>query len=195
MKAHIQRVQHSSAKSDWRTPPALYQALDAEFHFSLDAAADQRNHLARYWFGPGGLEPNGLAATAWRDYAHDPDEPFRRAVFMNPPYAKAEGLPIEPWIRKAWEESQQGATVVGVLPFNPQTAWYRGWVCGVGTFQEANGFWAAQEERRLSHRVTFNRPDGTPADNAPGNTVIVIWQPTTGYAGPWQPAVRYWSYR
>ena len=33
------------------------------------------------------------------------------------------------------------------------------------------------------------------AANAPGNTCIVIWQANPGYVGPWQPTLRYWSYK
>ncbi len=186
MKDHIQRVQHSSAKSDWRTPPELFQTLDKEFHFDADVAADATNHLCSCWYGPGEHDHLDGLTGDWHDLV----------CFMNPPYAKAEGLPLEPWLKKAWDESQAGATVVGVLPFNPQTQWFRSWV--YGQFIEAKAGWmghAAMEVRMLPHRVTFNRPDGTPADNAPGNTCIVVWRPNPGYVGPWQPAMRYWSYR
>ncbi len=184
-KRHIETVQHSSKKSDWRTPPPLFAKLDTEFEFTVDVAAHAQNRLlfalpteVRPWFGPGGFCEDGLAAD-WS--AH--------TCFMNPPYSKEEKLRIDPWIEKAWSESQRGATVVGVLPFNPQTAWYRHYVYG----HELKH--AAMEVRQLSHRVTFNYPDGTPADNAPGNTCIVIWKPNPGYIDLWQPVVRYWSYR
>ena len=194
MKEHIQRVMHSSKKSDWRTPPELFEKLSAEFDFTVDVAANTENHLSRFhpsdhlWFGPGGQEPDGLTAD-WQE----------RSCFMNPPYSRGNkklGIPsepIEPWLKKAWVESQDGATVVGVLPFNPQTQWFRWYV--MGEERGNSHFFAAMEVRWLTHRVTFNRPDGTPADNAPGNTCIVVWRPNPGYVGPWTPAVRYWSYR
>ena len=33
------KVMFSSAKDDWETPQALFDELDREFHFTLDAAA------------------------------------------------------------------------------------------------------------------------------------------------------------
>ncbi len=183
-KRHTERVMHSSARSEWRTPPALFVALDKEFHFDVDVAADRDNHLCDTWYGPGADaygRPTDALDVNWG----------RRCYFMNPPYAKAEKRPIDPWVAQAWQTSyQMGGIVVGVLPFSPQTEWFRTYVMGM-----TDPFHAAAELRMLPHRVTFNRPDGTPADNAPGNTVIVIWRPNPGYVGPWQPAVRYWSYR
>ncbi len=190
MKEHIQRVMHSSKKSDWRTPTPLYNALDEEFGFTVDVAANAASCLVYVrnkpqWFGPDSAHTDGLAA-AWAPMT----------CFMNPPYQrgnKALGIPsepIEPWIEKAWQESREGATVVGVLPFNPQTGWFRHYVYG-----EESEPQAAAEVRILPHRVTFNRPNGEPADNAPGNTCVVVWRPMRGFVWPWQPTFRYWSYR
>lgn len=194
MKEHIQRVMHSSSKSDWRTPLELFDALDREFAFGVDVAANEANRLCDTWYGPGAASygrPANALGVDWTD---------ARPYFMNPPYQRGnkalgiESEPLMPWVEKAWNGSIKGATVVGVLPFNPQTVWYRAWVMGIG----AESLWlghAASEVRMLPHRVTFLRPDGTPADNAPGNTCIVVWRPNPGYVGPWQPAMRYWSYR
>lgn len=33
-------------KDDWRTPPELYERIDREFHFTLDAACETHNQLA-----------------------------------------------------------------------------------------------------------------------------------------------------
>lgn len=45
-KAHDQRVIHSSKEPNYRTPPALYQALHMEFDFCIDLAATAANALA-----------------------------------------------------------------------------------------------------------------------------------------------------
>ena len=39
---------------------------------------------------------------------------------MNPPY----GRTIKAWMRKAWESSQDGATVVCLVPARTDTAWW-----------------------------------------------------------------------
>ena len=128
------------------------------------------------------------------------------ACFMNPPYCRADstvdppidGIALTPWIEKAWAESIKGATVVGVLPFSPQTMWFRAYVYGheprVGGVL-VEGFHAAMEVRQLPYRVCFVDPDtGEAGNNANSNTCIVIWKPNPGYVGTWQPVVRYWGY-
>ncbi len=209
-KRHDIAIQHSSKRSDWRTPPELFGALDLEFSFVCDVAADATNHLTKDWMGLGAREgfEDALAIEGpkvGRD-CRGFELPGPPAFFMNPPYSrgdKQKGIPaepIEPWIQKAWEESQKGVTVVGVLPFSPQTSWYRGYVYGhlVGHVDEVVRWMghAAMEVRQLPYRVTFIDPNTKePAANAPGNTCVVIWRPNPGYVGPWQPTVRYWSYK
>ena len=41
-------VMFSSDKSYWETPRALFEQLDAEFHFTLDAASDENHKCGRY---------------------------------------------------------------------------------------------------------------------------------------------------
>ena len=211
-KRHDIAIQHSSKRSDWRTPQTLFNALNDEFTFVLDAAASEADHLVAQWMGPGGEDPDALVV-AWSLVL---DEVARAggghgAIFMNPPYSRGDSqadppipaAPIEPWIEKAFTSSRDGGcTVVGVLPFSPQTEWYRAWVYGHSAdprLYRPDGRWrghAAMEVRQLPHLVTFIDPaTGEPAANAPGNTCIVIWKPNPGYVGPWQPTVRYWSYR
>ena len=63
-------VQHyaGARRQDWRTPRALFDALNAEFVFDLDGAASDRNALL----------------TDWSDYALTWQG---RRVFCNPPWA------------------------------------------------------------------------------------------------------------
>lgn len=182
MKTETQRILHSSKESNWRTPPEMFAALDREFKFDLDAAADEASGLCQNWIGE---SEDGLVVS-WGTLGE--------YVFLNPPYSREAGLPIELWIEKCWREAQAGCTVVAVLPHSVQTIWYQRWVYGVTKIGQWSGF-AADEVRQIPHRVTFLHPDGTPRHNAPGNTCVVIWRPNPGYVGPWSPTVRYWSYR
>ena len=45
---------------------------------------------------------------------------WRGKVFLNPPY----GREIGNWVRKAYESSKQGATVVCLLPSRTDTTWW-----------------------------------------------------------------------
>lgn len=40
----------SSGKSSWETPQKLFDELDAEFRFTLDAAASDKNHKCVRYF-------------------------------------------------------------------------------------------------------------------------------------------------
>ena len=40
----------SSRRPDWCTPQALFDELDAEFHFTLDPCADARNHKCEKYY-------------------------------------------------------------------------------------------------------------------------------------------------
>lgn len=181
MLDHDKRIIHSSVESNWRTPPDLFLALDNEFDFTLDAAADERSHLTPEWLGPGGRSPDAL----------DPAVRWCGRIFLNPPYSKKEKMPIEPWLKKCWLESLAGATIVALIPFSPQTEWYRQYVYGHGMMPPH----CAVEERRLPYRVSYLRPDGSPAGNAGVNTAIIVWKPTHRIVWPFTPHSYYWSYR
>lgn len=65
-------VHFMSKKSDWETPQDLFDSLNSEFHFTLDAAASDHNHklphyytekedgLAQDWGGGTGLLQSSL---------------------------------------------------------------------------------------------------------------------------------------
>lgn len=59
------------ASDEWETPPWLFRALDAEFGFTFDAAAGEKNHLVLPW------TDNFVCAAV----------PGAARVFCNPPYS------------------------------------------------------------------------------------------------------------
>jgi site-specific DNA-methyltransferase (adenine-specific) len=101
---------HFSSKTDLHaTPQDFFDKLDAEFNFELDVCASPENaKCARYFT----KEQDGLA------------QEWRGVVFMNPPY----GRDIKLWIRKAFESSLAGATVVCLLPARTDTAYWHDYV-------------------------------------------------------------------
>lgn len=40
----------SSKTDEWATPQAFFDELDEEFHFTLDAAADETNHKCEKYY-------------------------------------------------------------------------------------------------------------------------------------------------
>lgn len=101
----VQRGLFSSARTDWETPPELFELMFREFRFALDVCATARNHKCRRYFTP---NDDGLR------------QPWCGRCWMNPPYGRTVGT----WIRKAYKESLKGATVVALLPARTDTAWW-----------------------------------------------------------------------
>jgi phage N-6-adenine-methyltransferase len=93
-------------KFDWETPPEVFDPLHAEFGFTLDVCARVDNAKCARFLSP---DDDGLAA-----------EWGTEVCWMNPPYGSA----IRHWMRKAWEASQQGATVVCLVPSRTDTRWW-----------------------------------------------------------------------
>ena len=96
----------TSRTDEWTTPQWLFDALDAQFHFTLDACATPESAKCRRYFTK---TDDGLKQK-W----------FGR-VFMNPPY----GREIGKWIKKGYQESQSNAeVVVCLLPARTDTQWW-----------------------------------------------------------------------
>lgn len=95
-----------STTCEWATPQALFDALDAEFGFTLDPCATPANAKCTTFFT---ASDDGLAQS-WAGYV----------VFLNPPY----GRQIGRWVKKAYESALEGATVVCLLPARTDTAWW-----------------------------------------------------------------------
>src|SRR5690349_4783281 len=98
---------HSSQSVEWSTPQDLFDDCNARFGFTLDAAAQPHNAKCARFFTP---EQDGLAQS-WAG----------EVVWCNPPYgARA----TADWVRKGYEESRRGATVVMLVPSRTDTRWF-----------------------------------------------------------------------
>lgn len=103
----------SSAKDDWETPQDFFEEWNKQFHFSVDACANDSNHKCNRYFSK---EQNGLE----QDWGGE-------TVWCNPPYGKSIGQ----WVRKCWTEAQKGKTkVVALLPARTDTRWFHDYVYG-----------------------------------------------------------------
>ena len=138
------------AKDDWQTPKELFDKLNDEFHFGTDVACNDQNRLCSFHYN------NSLIP----DWFVCPYGPF----WMNPPYSKPN---LDLFTKKAYEESQKGCTVVGLLPCDCSTGWFKKYVM------------KAHEIRFLSRRVQFIDPDtGKRGKNGPTfGSIIVVWKP------------------
>ena len=103
---HNRQVMGSSNDMTWTTPQPVFDALNAEFNFTLDPCALSQTAKCKKFFTP---FDDGLK----KDWSQD-------TVFMNPPYGKW----LRVWMRKAFEESRKGALVVCLVPARVDTQWW-----------------------------------------------------------------------
>ena len=103
-------VHFSSKSNEWTTPQHLFDELNQEFNFTLDPCATEENAKCSKHFT---IEDDGLS----KDWSND-------VVFMNPPY----GREIKKWIKKAYEESLNGATVVCLIPARTDTMYWHDFI-------------------------------------------------------------------
>jgi len=138
------------ANDEWQTPRYLFQKLNSEFSFGIDVAATNQNCLTRACLQDG-ITQN------WYDLNH------LGAFWMNPPYSRGN---IDKFCEKAYEESQKGCTVVGLLPLR-SASWFHKCVM------------KAHEIRFLTRRVKFIDPEtGKPSKGSPNfDSIIVVWKP------------------
>lgn len=101
------KTKFESKRQDWETPDEIFKPLDDEFQFILDVCATEENKKCSLFFDE---ERDGLQQD-WSIYT--------APCWMNPPFGK-QGK----WVKKAYEESRKGATVVCLLPSRTNTNWW-----------------------------------------------------------------------
>ncbi|WP_196591936.1 DNA N-6-adenine-methyltransferase [Pectinatus frisingensis] len=134
---------HFSSKTDeWETPWDFFEKFNAEFHFKLDVCATVQNTKCCEWFDKklDGLKQEWPPCACW----------------MNPPY----GREIGKWVKKAYESSLNGSTVVCLLPSRTDTKWWHDY-CMKG------------EIRFIRGRLKF----GCSKNAAPFPSAVVIFNP------------------
>lgn len=83
---------------DRALPDGEFWAFDRRFHFTIDAAASDKNaRLPRYW-----TRAHNALRLPWAD----------ERVWCNPPFSD-----LRPWVEKAWEE-RNAQLIVMLLPAN-----------------------------------------------------------------------------
>ena len=88
-----------SGSDEWGTPPKIFDPLNAEFQFTLDAAATDENALCESYYT---LEEDGSE----QDWAG-------HTVWVNPPY---DAKSLTAFVQKAMREVLNGVTTVLIVP-------------------------------------------------------------------------------
>lgn len=140
------KVHFSSNTDEWETPPDLFARLDARYHFTLDPCCTHKTAKCTKHFT---IKEDGLSKS-WKG----------ETAFVNPPYSRGKQAK---WIRKAYEESLNGATVVLLIPSRTDTkAWHD--YCMKGDIDFIKG------------RVKFLQ-NGEVITSAPFPSAIVVFNP------------------
>lgn len=131
---------------DWATPQALFDALHAEFDFTLDVCATPDNAQRPAFFTPAA---DGLA------------QPWSGRCWVNPPY----GPGIVRWLTKALFNLALGEAELAVflLPARTDTRWWHNLVLPY-----------AAEIRFLRGRLRFTRAGAR--GTAPFPSVLIIYR-------------------
>jgi phage N-6-adenine-methyltransferase len=128
------------SKSDkWQTPAEVYDPLNAEFHFTFDPCPINWKEG----------DTDGLTV------------PWGQSTFCNPPYSAT-----AKWIKKAYEESLKGKTIVMLINAVTDTKAFHDYI-----YNKA-------EVRFVRGRIKFINP-ADPTKRSPNvkASMIVIWRP------------------
>jgi len=143
-KKTFNQVHFSSQTVEWPTPQGLFDELNEEFGFALDPCATDENAKCEMYFTK---EDDGLKQD-WE----------KETVFMNPPY----GREIGEWMKKAYESSFKGATVVCLVPARTDTRWWHDYAMN------------ASEIKFIKGRLKF----GDAKNSAPFPSAVVVFRPS-----------------
>ena len=142
------------ASIEWGTPPAIYEALDVEFDFTLDAAASGSNakHV-RYV-----AKDTDALAISWKN----------ERVFCNPPYGRG----LRAWCEKALlEASEHNALVVMLIPARTDVRWFHDIVL------------PHAEIRFIRGRLNYVNPAQKTSTSAPFASMVAIFRPGRRHEG------------
>lgn len=103
----MEKVMFASEKTDWETPPGLFNELNREFEFTCDVCATIENtKVPDCWIG----EDIDALSTPWRG-----------TCWINPPYGNQVGA----WMRYAMQQAMMGnCEVVCLVPSRTDTRWW-----------------------------------------------------------------------
>lgn len=133
-------VMFSSETDLWSTPQDFFDSVSKEFQFNLDVCASKENAKCDKYYTK---EDDGLK------------QQWHGICWMNPPYGRVIGK----WVQKAYESSQKGTVVVGLLPARTDTKWFHEYIYGKAQIRFIKG------------RLKF----GNSINSAPFPSMLVIW--------------------
>lgn len=130
-------VHFASATNEWETPPELFARINALYNFTLDPCCTKETAKCAKYFT---AAENGLTQS-WKGHR----------VFCNPPYSRGEQAK---WIKKAYEESLEGALVVLLIPSRTDTKVWHDY-CMKGDIKFIKGRVKFRQDKRILDSAPF----------------------------------------
>lgn len=138
----------TNKSTDWRTPSQIFDPLNAEFHFTLDAAATDSSAKCAKYYTP---ETDGLSAS-WEG----------ETVFCHPPAQE-----VGDWARKCAEEGRKpGTTVVLLAPAKTDASYFHDYILG------------QSEIRFLKGRIILTDEHGNSSGRPACGSLLAIYRGT-----------------
>lgn len=98
-------------KDKWQTDPKVFKPLNDQYNFTLDPCCEIHTALCDKFYTE---KENGLIQK-WEG----------ETVFVNPPYSRGN---IDQWMKKCYEESLNGTTVIALIPVSTSSNWWHEYV-------------------------------------------------------------------
>ncbi len=111
MTDYISSDLDKDSKNSWSTDPVVFNALDREFDFRLDAAASDSNYKCDDYL----TKEDDALTVDW-----SLGIPLYGSVFINPPYGRGY---IKKFMYKCIEQASKGVTSVMVVPATLDAQW------------------------------------------------------------------------
>jgi len=138
---------YSSNSNEWYTPSYIFDPLDDEFEFELDACATEDSAKCDAYF----TKKDNALLKDWSAAAN--------IVWVNPPYGRGIGK----WIEKAYKESLKGCTVIVLTYVRSDTKWWHDWAL------------KASEIRMIKGRIHFMRGDLKTTNASPAPSCVLVF--------------------
>jgi len=144
-------VHFSSRKIEWSTPQDVFDSLNIEFGFTTDVCSTHENAKCENHYT---IEEDGLSRK------------WTGVCWCNPPYARNV---MAKWVRKAYDSSLSGATVVCLIPARTDTKMWHNYIWDKSRHEPRKDV----QIRYVEGRLKFSGCK----DSAPFPSAVVIFRP------------------
>lgn len=130
----------------WSTPQAVFDKLDAEFHFTVDLCADHFNRKCEKFI------PTNLTLAS--------DVLWEGNGWLNPPYGKSIGAFLAKAVHSTHD--RMGTVIVALVPTRTNAPWWHEWVM------------RADEIRFIRKKLAFDASNGHRGVPFTGHAIVVF---------------------